>query len=265
MHIDRCFDVKGKVALVTGGSSGIGAMIAEGLVRAGVRVYILGRKEAELKSTVKRLSEYGQIDAIQANIATAEGVEAAKSALEAKETELHILINNAGIVWVAPFDDFTRVGFDKVLSLNVTAIFDLTRVLRSLLSRGAKADDPARVINITSAGGLHIGGRFYGEIDNFSYGTSKAAANMLTRKLARTLLKDNILVNAVAPGTFPTRMTTPVSENPQAYAAALGDIPMGREGRPEEIAAPVIFLCSKAANYITGVILPVSGGMATLD
>ena len=265
MNIDHCFDIHGKVAVVTGASVGIGAMIAEGLLNAGARVYIVGRKLAELEATVQRLSAFGSIQAIAADLATAEGVQAVKAALAAKEPELHILVNNAGTLWVAPLDEFPRVGFEKVFALNVTALFDLTRALRPLLRAGAKADDPARVVNITSAGGSHIGGSFYGEIDNFSYGSSKAAADWLTRKLARTLLKDNILVNAIAPGTFRTRINSAVWNDAQAQAAALADIPIGREGQPEEIAAPVIFLCSRAANYMTGVVMPVSGGMATLD
>lgn len=265
MNIDRCFTIAGKVAVVTGGSAGIGSMIAEGLVRAGAKVFIVGRKQEELGETVQRLSEFGEIFPIQADLGTAEGIQAVKLALEARVSELNILINNAGTIWIAPFEDFPRLGFEKLFALNVTALFDLTRTLRPLLQRGATQDDPARVVNVTSVAGMHIGGQFYGELDNFSYGASKAAANMLTRKLARTLLADNILVNAVAPGTFPTRMNKPVRNDSEAQAAALRDIPLGREGRAEEIAAPVIFLCSRAANYITGVILPVTGGMATLD
>jgi NAD(P)-dependent dehydrogenase (short-subunit alcohol dehydrogenase family) len=265
MDLSRSFSIAGKVALVTGASHGIGAFIAEGLVAAGVKVYAVARKADALDALAQRLSVYGSITTVSADLGTAEGVASVRATLEAREPALDILVNNAGIVWVAPLEEFPRIGFERVFALNVVAMFDLTRSLLPLLRRGATPDDPARVVNVTSVGGEHVGGTFYGEIENFSYGTSKAAANMLTRKLARHLLKDHILVNAVAPGTFRTRMNAPVRSDPAAQAAALANIPMRREGRPGEIAGPVIFLCSPAANYITGAIIPVSGGMATLD
>jgi NAD(P)-dependent dehydrogenase (short-subunit alcohol dehydrogenase family) len=250
------FSLSGKVALVTGGSSGIGAMVAEGLLRAGATVYIASRKSEACDRVAKRLSSIGPCHPIPANVATPEGRGSLVEALTARETGLHILVNNAGTSWGAPYEQYPETAFDKVLGLNVTAPFALTRDLTPLLERAATADDPARVVNVGSIAGIRAE-RLTGT-GTFAYSASKAALHHLTRTLAAELGPRHITVNAVAPGFFESRMTAEVlKEHGDAIAAAS---PLGRIGRPDEMAGVVVYLTSRAGAYTNGAVIPVDGG-----
>lgn len=250
------FAIDGKIALVTGGTSGIGRMIAEGLVAAGAKVYVTARTAADVDATTAALGCHG----IVADLGTNEGVAAVGAAL-ADEGQLDILVNNAGTVWLAPIEEFPREGFARVLDLNVSAPFMLVQALLPLLRVSARPGDPARVINIASIGAFRAGGW-----DNFSYSPSKAALISLTQHLGARLAGENISVNAIAPGLFPSRLTDEIVplDDPAVYAAVAS--PLGnRVGTAEDIAGAVIYLASRAGAWLTGVTLPVSGGRATID
>jgi len=252
------FGLDGKVAVVTGGGRGIGLMIARGLLQAGASVYIAGRKEAELSAAVAELSPLGRVEAVPADLGTAEGVTTLTAAIAGRENAIHALFNNAGAAWGAPYEDFPESGFDKVYNVNVKGVFLLTRALTPLLRAGATDDDPARVINTGSIDGIVAPGRGR---DNFSYSASKAAVHMLTRHLAGELAP-HILVNAIAPGLFPSRMTKELlAAGEDAVGSAL---PLRRVGRPDDIAGIAVFLASRASTYITGAVIPVDGGVSTI-
>jgi NAD(P)-dependent dehydrogenase (short-subunit alcohol dehydrogenase family) len=252
------FSLDGKVAVVTGGGRGIGVMIARGLLQAGASVYLSSRKEAELSAAVAELSPLGRVEAVPADLGTAEGVQTLSEALAAREDRLHALFNNAGSNWGAPFDEFPESGFDRVFDVNVKGVFLLTRALVPLLQAGATEQDPARVVNTGSVDGFHTPERGR---DNFSYSASKAAVHMLTKHLA-TELAPKILVNAIAPGLFPSRMTKVLlSAGEGAVGAAL---PLGRVGAPDDMAGIAVFLASRASAYVTGAIIPVDGGVSTI-
>ena len=258
MDLSRIFDLQGKTALVTGGSRGIGAMIAEGLLSAGMTVHICARKADELDATLARLGELGDIHAIQADLSTAGGIETVVAAIAAATPTLDLLINNAGITHAAPLADFPRAAFDKVLSVNLGAVFDLTRGLLPQLKAAAAPGAPARVVNIASVEGLRPP-----EWDSFPYSASKAGLIMLTRHLAKRLADDHITVNAIAAGLFKSKMTGFLFDGDAASADL--PIPLGRAGRPEEMAATVIYLASAAGAYLTGAVIPLSGGVACAD
>ncbi len=250
------FSLSGKVALVTGGSSGIGAMVAEGLLGAGAKVYIASRKKEACDRVASELSSIGPCLPLPADVATAEGRAALVEALSSKEERLHVLVNNAGTSWGAPYETYPDAAFEKVLSLNLTAPFALTRDLTPILERGATADDPARVVNVGSVAGLRAE-RLIGT-GTFAYSASKAAVHHLTRTLAAELGPRRITVNAIAPGFFESRMTHDVLQHrsPEITAAC----PLGRIGRPEEMAGVVIYLTSRAGAYTNGAVIPVDGG-----
>lgn len=250
--LDSLFDLRGKTALVTGGSRGIGAMIARGLVESGVRTYISARRAEELESTAQALSAYGQCIPIVADLSSPEGVHALVEALQAQEASLDILFNNAGASWGAPLDEFPESGWDKVMDLNVKAIFFLTQALLPQLRAGATPADPSRVVNIGSINGLS-----YAPLQNYSYTASKAAVHHLTRQLAVDLASDNVNVNAIAPGFFPSKMTAHLLDHEEEMAA---EIPRGRLGTPEDAAGTAIYLCSRAAAFVTGHVLVLDGG-----
>ena len=210
------FDVSGKVAVVTGGSRGIGAMIARGFVENGVKTYITARKEEELNSTAAELSKLGECIALPSNLATMEGVVAFAGAIREREEQLHILVNNAGATWGAPIDEFPEGGWDKVMDLNVKSLFFLTRELLPPMRAAGNAEDPARVINIGSVNGFT-----HSHMNNYSYSASKAAVHHLTRHLGADLAPENINVNAIAPGHFPSKMTAG-SRNAGFHDGALG-------------------------------------------
>ena len=254
--IGHLFSLEGKVALVTGGSRGIGRMVAEGYLQAGAKVYISARKKDACDRTARELSQLGPCVSVPADVATPEGRAALVDALATQEDALHILVNNAGTNWVAPYAEFPETGFRKVVDLNVMAVFLLTRDLTPLLARAATADDPARVINIGSIDGLHVPTTIPAGV--FAYAASKAAVHHLSRCLAVELGPRHITVNAVAPGYFESKMTAEVLEKYGDRIRAA--CPMHRIGRPAEMAGVAIYLASRAGAYTTGAVIPVDGG-----
>lgn len=262
---DNLFSIGGKVAVVTGGSRGIGEMIAAGFLASGARVYISSRKAEVCDATARRLAEQfgGECISIPANLADLEGIQGFVAELREREDRLDILVNNAGVSWGAPLDEFPEIGWDKVMDTNVKGVFFLTQKLLPLLRNSASADDPARVINIGSIDGLHTP-----VFETFSYGPSKAAVHHLTRVMAAHLVKEHILVNAIAPGPFPTYMlSTGVGgggDVEQTDWDAVGRAnPRGRVGSPEDIAGIAIFLCSRAGAYTVGDVILCDGGSVT--
>jgi NAD(P)-dependent dehydrogenase (short-subunit alcohol dehydrogenase family) len=246
------FQLSGKAAVVTGGSRGIGAMIARGFVENGVRTYITARREEELRETAAALSASGECYGVVSNLATLEGVRAFAADIAARESSLPILINNAGASWGAPVDEFPEAGWDKVMDLNVKSLFFLTQALLPQLRAAGSAEDPSRVVNIGSINGLS-----YSPLQNYSYSASKAAVHHLTRQMAADLASEQVNVNAIAPGFFPSKMTAHMLEH---EAEMLRDIPRGRLGTPEDAAGTAIYLCSRAAAFVTGNVLVLDGG-----
>ena len=250
------FKLKGKVALVTGGSRGIGAMIARGLVEAGVKTYITARRAEALQATAEALceagGEAGQCIALAANLADSEGLAHFAGQFAERESKLHMLFNNAGATWGAPLDTFPENGWDKVMDLNVKSIFFLTQALLAPLRAAASAEDPARVVNIGSINGLG-----YAPLQNYSYCASKAALHHLTRQLAVDLAPRHVNVNAIAPGFFPSKMTAHLLDREAEMVKA---IPRGRLGTAEDAAGSAIYLCSRAAAFVTGHVLVLDGG-----
>lgn len=252
--MQNLFDLTGKVALVTGGSRGIGEMIAEGFVANGVKTYITARKAEACDATAERLSGLGECMSIPGDMSTLEGIQALTDELSKREGQLDILVNNAGASWGQPLEEFPEAGWDKVMDINVKGPFFLTRELLPLLESSASEGDPARVINVGSIDGLNVN-----RLPTFSYGPSKAAVHHLTRVLAAHLAARNITVNAIAPGPFPSKMMAATLER-------FGDeiragVPLKRIGEPGDMAGAAIYLASKAANYVTGVVIPVDGGI----
>ncbi len=258
MKISELFDVSGKVAVVTGGSRGIGEMIAEGLVTNGVRVYITARKAEACDATAERLSSIGECISVPTDLSTAAGIESLASAVTEREDSLHILVNNAGAAWGAPIDEFPEVGFDKVLDVNVKAPFLLTQRFLPQLRAAASAEDPARVIMTGSIDGIRVPNG-----DNFSYSASKAGIHMLARHMAHFMNDDNITVNCIAPGPFDSKMMSYLLDDPKIRAGIEATVPMRRIGRPEDMAGAVLFLASRAGSYLTGAVIPVDGGVST--
>jgi NAD(P)-dependent dehydrogenase (short-subunit alcohol dehydrogenase family) len=250
------FDVSGKAALVTGGGRGIGLMIARGLVRAGARVTIASRKEADLDAAVGELSAAGECKAIPADLSTQDGARALAQAVMADHDQLPILVNNAGATWGAPLEEFPQSGWDRVIGTNVEGVFHLTVALLPALRAAASPEDPARVINIGSIDGLRPAG-----MENYSYSASKAAVHMLTRHLAKRLAPEQITVNAIAPGPFESKMTAFMFASDEGRAAVESMVPLGRIGRPDDAAGLVQFLCSRAGSYLTGNVIPLDGGI----
>jgi len=253
--VDDLFSVDGKVALVTGGSSGIGLMIARGFVEAGVRVYISSRKADVCEKVAAELSTIGPCEAIPANLSTEDACRTLAGQIAEREPALHVLVNNAGATWGTPLDEFDDAAWSRVLDLNVKGVFHLTKFLRPTLEAASGDDDPARVINIGSIDGLHVP-----VMETYSYSASKAAVHHLTRHLARRLAP-KITVNAVAPGPFQSKMMAATLE-------AFGDqiestAPMRRIGRPDDMVGVTRFLSSRAGAYLTGTVIPVDGGIAT--
>lgn len=248
------FDLGGRVALVTGGSRGIGEMIATGFVANGVRTYISSRKANACRETAERLSAGGECIPIPADLSAAEGIEHLASELASRESRLDILVNNAGAVWGESIEAFPESGWDKVLTINLKSPFFLTRRLLPMLEQAATHENPARVINIGSVDGLHVT-----DLPTFSYGPSKAGLHHLTRILAAHLAERHINVNAIAPGPFESKMMAHTLKT--AGERIVRQIPRKRIGEPSDMAGAAIFLASKAASYVTGVILPVDGGL----
>jgi NAD(P)-dependent dehydrogenase (short-subunit alcohol dehydrogenase family) len=251
------FSISGKTALVTGGSRGIGEMIVRGFVDAGAKVYISSRKADVCEALAEDLrDEGGDATAVPADLSTEHGCAELAGELESRESSLDILVNNAGATWGAPLDEFDEAAWERVLSLNVKGVFFTTRYLLPLLEAAANEDDPARVINIGSIDGISVP-----RLETYSYSASKAAVHQLTRHLAKRLAP-KVTVNAIAPGPFPSKMMRSTLEafGDQIAASA----PMKRIGRAPDMAGAAIYLASPAASYVTGVVLPVDGGIATL-
>lgn len=250
------FDVSGKTAVVTGGSSGIGAMMARGLLENGAKVYITARKEERLHAMAQELSQYGECVPIAADMSNVEDIEAFVAAVSAKEDRLDILINNAGANWAAPIDQFPEGGWDKVMDINIKSIFFTTQKFIPLMKAAGTADNPARVINIASINGIRNSG-----MPTYAYSASKSAVIHLTTHLATDMAHWNINVNAIAPGFFPSNMTKQIVENEEMTKAAIAQIPRGRAGKPEDIAGTALYLCSEASSWLIGQTIPLDGGM----
>ena len=250
------FSVEGKVALVTGGSRGIGLMIARGLVHAGARVYVSSRKVEVCEQVAAELSEHGACAALAADVSREDECRRLAAELSEREPRLHVLVNNAGANWGAPLEEYPDAAWDKVLALNVKAVFHLTRALLPRLEAAASAEDPARVINVGSIDGIQVPA-----LETYAYSASKAAVHHLTRVLARRLAPKKITVNAIAPGPFESKM---MAETLRRFGDSIAaSCPLGRIGTPEDMAGAAIYLASRAGAYLTGAILTVDGGIAT--
>lgn len=248
------FDVSGKVALVTGGSRGIGEMIAAGYVAHGVKTYISARNADACDETARRLSAVGECISIPADLSTMECIQSLADEIKSREQRLDILVNNAGATWGAAIEEFPEAGWDKVMDINVKAPFFLTQALLPLLEASASPEDPARIINVGSIDGLNVN-----KLGTYSYGSSKAAIHHLTRTLASHLADRFIAVNAIAPGPFPSKMTAGIQK-------AFGDeitrqVPLKRWGEPADMAGVAIYLASRAGAYVSGAVIPVDGGI----
>ena len=249
------FSIAGKVALVTGGGSGIGRMIAGTLVAEGAKTYIVGRSAATLEKAAAELAGAGTCIPLPGDLSTVDGARAVAKALGGKETRLDILVNNAGTMYDAPIADFTEEGWDTVIDLNLKSVFFLTQALLPLLREAASPESHASVVNIGSIGGLRIGPK-----ENYSYQAAKAALHHMTGGLAKRLAAENITVNAVAPGFFASALT-PV-DDPKVMEMMTSMVPRKRIGTPDDIGGTVAYLASRAASFVTGAVIPLEGGMA---
>ena len=250
------FSIEGKTAVVTGGSQGIGLMIARGYVEAGAKVYISSRKKDVCDRVAAELSAHGTCISVPANLSTEAGAKALAQEIARREPALHILVNNAGANWGAPLAEYPDSAWDKVLALNLKAPFFLTRELLGLLEKGARPGDPARVINIGSIDGLQVP-----RLETYAYSASKAGVHHMTRVLARALAPQGITVNAVAPGPFQSKMMAVTLERFSDIIVA--SCPLGRIGEPDDMAGVAIYLASRAGAYLTGAVIPVDGGIST--
>ena len=250
------FDLSGKTAVVTGGSRGIGLMIARGLLQAGARVYISSRKADACAEAAEELAGYGPVHAIPADVSAEPACLRLAAEVGEREQAVHVLVNNAGATWGAPLADYPAAAWDKVVDLNLKAPFFLTRAFLPLLEAAGTDEDPARIINIGSIDGLRVP-----PFPTYAYSASKAGLHHMTRVLARELGPRRITVNAVAPGPFESKMMA-------ATLKAMGDTiadaaPLGRIGRPDDMAGVAIYLASRAGAYVTGAVIPVDGGIGT--
>ena len=252
MNTQDLFSLQGRTAIVTGGSRGIGRMIAEGFLRQGARVYITARKASVCEQTAKELSALGHCVALPLDVSTLEGAQALLAAYSQHEKQLDILVNNAGAAWGAPFDEFPESGWDKVVDLNMKAPFFLTQTFAPLLRLAAK-QQPAKVINIASIDGISVN-----PWETYSYAASKAGLIHLTRRMATRLIEDGIVVNAIAPGPFASDMNKEARDHADAVADR---VPAKRVGGPEDMAAAAIYLAARAGNYVLGHTLVVDGGV----
>jgi len=248
------FSIEGKVALVTGGSRGIGLMIARGYVENGATVYISSRKKDVCDQVAAELSKHGVCHSLPADVSTEAECQRLAAELAAREPRLHILVNNAGANWGAPLEEYPDDAWNKVLALNLKSVFFLTRACLPQLEAAATADDPARVINTGSVDGLRVP-----LLHTYAYSSSKAAVHHLTRVLAVELAPKHITVNAVAPGPFESKM---MAETLRRFGDAIkASCPLGRIGEPEDMAGVAIYLASRAGAYLTGTVIPVDGGI----
>ena len=258
MRIAELFSVAGKVVVVTGGSRGIGRMIAEAFVVNGARVTITARKADACDATADELSQHGVCTSLPADLSTADGRRSFVEQLATREPAVDVLVNNAGATWGAPIDEFPESGFDKVLDVNLKAPFFLTQAMLGLLTARSTAEDPSRVLMIGSIDGIRVP-----QTSSYSYSASKAAVHHLARHLAHHLLDRHITVNAIAPGPFESKMMAFLLDDPATRRAVADSVPLGRIGTPQDFAGAALYLASRAGAYLTGAVIPVDGGLST--
>ncbi|MEE4206277.1 MAG: SDR family oxidoreductase [Erythrobacter sp.] len=257
MNVQELFSLDGRIALVTGGSRGIGKMFVEGLLSAGAaKVYISARKVEQMEATIAEFDETfgeGKVIGIPADLSQMDGIEALAAEMAKRESKLDILINNAGAAWGQPYLEFSEAGWHRTMDLNVKTPFFLTQKLHELLVAGGKGDHPAKVIHVSSIDGQRIN-----PWETYAYQASKAGVIQLTRRMAARLIQDNIIVTSIAPGAFASEMNKAAKNAPDASASV---IPAKRIGSPEDMAAAAIYLCSRAGDYVVGETLTVDGGV----
>lgn len=257
MNVDALFSVQGRVALVTGGSSGIGRHIATGYAAAGAKVYICARTETKVMTAAQSISETtgGTCIGLTADLSTLAGIDALAAQLAARENALHMLVNNAGTMADAPIDGYGEDDWDQVIDLNLKAPFFILQKFLPLMRAGATAERPASLINIGSVGALKVGPK-----ENYAYQASKSAIHWMAKGLAKRLGRDNITANVIAPGFFESEMTVIASDEMRKMVE--GMVPRGRVGTPEDLAGAAIYLASRAGAYVTGSVIPVEGGLS---
>lgn len=255
---EHLFGVRDKIALVTGGTRGIGYMIAEGLVKAGAKTYVASRKKDACEQTESALTRHGFCKAIPCDLRDVDGCNKLATDFVAEESQLHILVNNAGLTWSMNIDDFSEKAWDRVVDLDAKSPFFLIQALLPALRETATPESRSSIVNITSVNGLKAGG-----LRNYSYVVAKAGLGQLSAQLARDLMNDNINVNAIAPGPFKSSMTAPLFATSEMEAQVRAGFPMKRWGSMEDIAGLTIFLSSRAGSYITGMTIPCDGGSTT--
>ncbi|MEM1134176.1 MAG: SDR family NAD(P)-dependent oxidoreductase [Pseudomonadota bacterium] len=251
MDLQKLFSLTGKIAIVTGGSRGIGKMIAQGYLAAGAKVYITARKAEVCNATADELGE--NCISLPGDLSTIEGAKTFAAQFAEHESKVDILVNNAGAAWGAEFEEFPELGWDKVMDLNVKSPFFLTQALHEQLKAAGTVEEPAKVINISSIDGMRIN-----PWETYSYQASKAALIQLTKRMAVRLLKDNIIVSGIAPGAFPSEMNKAARD---AEAVVAKFIPLKRVGTAEDMAAGAIYLASRAGDYVVGTTIPIDGGI----
>jgi NAD(P)-dependent dehydrogenase (short-subunit alcohol dehydrogenase family) len=252
--MDDLFSLKGRTALITGGSRGIGKMIAEGFVRGGVKTYISARKAQACEETAKELSKFGTCVPLVVNASGADGAQEMAKAYLAHEKKIDILVNNAGAAWGAPFPEFPESGWDKVMDLNVKTPFFLTQALYGALKDSGTKERPAKVINIASIDGIAVNPQ-----ETYSYHASKAGLIHLTKRMAARLIRDNIIVTAIAPGAFASDMNRDARDHADVVSKV---IPARRVGTAEDMAGAAIYLASRAGDYVVGATIVVDGGVS---
>ena len=252
--MEDLFSLKGRIALITGGSRGIGKMIAEGFLRSGAKVYISARKAEACIETAKQLSKLGTCIPLPENASGGDGSQKMAAAYLAHENKIDILVNNAGAAWGAPFDEFPESGWDKVMDLNVKTPFFLTQALHGALKAAATVSRPAKVINIASIDGIAVNPQ-----ETYSYHASKAGLIHLTKRMALRLIQDNIVVSAIAPGAFASDMNRDARDRGELISKR---IPSRRIGTPEDMAGAAIYLASRAGDYVVGSTIVVDGGVS---
>lgn len=259
-YLEELFSVNGKTALVTGGATGIGRMVATGLVRGGARVLMASRKGEACESVAAELNALdapGSAVGFAGDVSSEEGIRTLVASVNGLTDRLDILVNNAGVTWGEPLETFPHAAWQKVMNVNVGGLFTLTRDLLPLLDAAASDDDPARIINLGSVMGTQPVAE-----SAYSYSASKAAVHHLTRILSGEFAGRRITVNAFAPGPFKSKMTAFATGTDDKAIKVGQGVPLGRIGTPDDIAAATLYLCGKSGSYVTGLILPLDGGLS---